>query len=216
GFHPKILDEVGNEIPCGANKAGILIILNPWPGQFQSIWGDQELYVETYYAKFNKDPKSKDWRDWPYIPGDAAMEAEDGYFRILGRMDDVINVAGHRLGTKELESACLMVDAIAEASVVPVNDEIKGKVPDIYISLKPGFAASDEIKLAVVKTIEESIGKIARPKNVWIVPDMPKTRSGKIMRRVLASISNNQDVGDITTLANPDIVEEVRRMVQGK
>ena len=216
GIHPKILDEDGNEIPRGANKAGILIIQNPWPGQFQTIWGDQERYVETYYAKFNKDPKSKDWRDWPYIPGDAAMEAEDGYFRILGRMDDVINVAGHRLGTKELESACLMVDAIAEASVVPVNDEIKGKVPDIYISLKPGFAASDEIKLAVVKTIEESIGKIARPKNVWIVPDMPKTRSGKIMRRVLASISNNQDVGDITTLANPDIVEEVRRMVQGK
>lgn len=216
GIHPKILDEDGNEIPRGANKAGILIIQNPWPGQFQTIWGDQERYVETYFAKFNKDPKSKDWRDWPYIPGDAAMEAEDGYFRILGRMDDVINVAGHRLGTKELESACLMVDAIAEASVVPVNDEIKGKVPDIYISLKPGFAASDEIKLAVVKTIEESIGKIARPKNVWIVPDMPKTRSGKIMRRVLASISNNQDVGDITTLANPDIVEEVRRMVQGK
>ena len=216
GIHPKILDEDGNEIPRGANKAGILIIQNPWPGQFQTIWGDQERYVETYYAKFNKDPKSKDWRDWPYIPGDAAMEAEDGYFRILGRMDDVINVAGHRLGTKELESACLMVDAIAEASVVPVNDEIKGKVPDIYISLKPGFEASDEIKLAVVKTIEESIGKIARPKNVWIVPDMPKTRSGKIMRRVLASISNNQDVGDITTLANPDIVEEVRRMVQGK
>ncbi|MDK1081810.1 MAG: acetate--CoA ligase [Anaerolineae bacterium] len=216
GIHPKILDEDGNEIPRGANKAGILIIQNPWPGQFQTIWGDQERYVETYFAKFNKDPKSKDWRDWPYIPGDAAMEAEDGYFRILGRMDDVINVAGHRLGTKELESACLMVDAIAEASVVPVNDEIKGKVPDIYISLKPGFAASDEIKSAVVKTIEESIGKIARPKNVWIVPDMPKTRSGKIMRRVLASISNNQDVGDITTLANPDIVEEVRRMVQGK
>ena len=145
------------------------------------------------------------------------MESEDGFFRILGRMDDVINVAGHRLGTKELESACLMVDAIAEASVVPVNDEIKGKVPDIYVSLKPGFDASDEeVVAAVIKSIEVAIGKIARPKNVWIVPDMPKTRSGKIMRRVLASISNHTDIGDVMTLANPEIVEEVRILVQGK
>jgi acetyl-CoA synthetase len=143
------------------------------------------------------------------------MQAPDGYFRILGRVDDVINVAGHRLGTKELESACLTVQEVAEASVVPVADEVKGRVPDIYISLKPGFKPSEEIKANVVKAIEETIGKIARPKNVYIVPDMPKTRSGKIMRRVLAAISNKADVGDVTTLANPEIVEEVREMVQG-
>ena len=133
----------------------------------------------------------------------------------MARTDDVINVAGHRLGTKELESACLMVTEIAEASVVPVNDEIKGKMPEIFISLKPGVEASEAIKAKVILAIEETIGKIARPKHVWIVPDMPKTRSGKIMRRVLASISNGLDVGDITTLANPDVVEEVRIMVQG-
>jgi len=214
GIHPKILDEVGNEIPPGANRAGYIVIQNPWPGQFQGIWGDRERYVETYFAKFNTDPKSKDWRDWPYIPGDAAMQAPDGYYRILGRIDDVINVAGHRLGTKELESACLMVPEVAEASVVPVNDEVKGKMPEIYVSLKPGVEPSEDIQVRIVRAIEENIGKIARPKHVWIVPDMPKTRSGKIMRRVLAAISNHMDVGDITTLANPEVVEAVREMVE--
>lgn len=216
GIHPKILDDQGNEIPPGANKAGYIIIQNPWPGQFQGIWGDRDRYVNTYFAKFNTDPDSKDWRDWPYIPGDAAMQAPDSYYRILGRIDDVINVAGHRLGTKELESACLIISEIAEASVVPVNDEVKGKMPEIYISLKPGVEPTEEIRRAVIEAIEVNIGKIARPKHVWIVPDMPKTRSGKIMRRVLAAISNNMDVGDITTLANPEIVESVREMVQGK
>ena len=214
GIHPRILDENGGEIPPGANRAGYIVIQNPWPGQFQGIWGDRERYVETYFTKFNTNPESKDWRDWPYIPGDAAMQSPDGYFRILGRIDDVINVAGHRLGTKELESACLLVPEVAEASVVPVNDEVKGKMPEIYISLKPGVEASEDIQARVVRAIEENIGKIARPKHVWIVPDMPKTRSGKIMRRVLAAISNHMDVGDITTLANPEVVEAVREMVE--
>ena len=131
------------------------------PGSFQRIWGQPQRYVETYYAKYNKDKDSKDWHDWPYFAGDGAVQAADGYFRILGRVDDVINFAGHRLGTKE-------------------------------------------------------IGSIARPKNVWIVTDMPKTRSGKIMRRVIASISNFADVGDVTTLANPEIVEEIRHHVQSE
>ncbi len=215
GIHPLVLDENGNPIPAGAGKAGNIVIQNPWPGQFQTIWGDPDRFVETYFAKYNKNPDSKDWRDWPYFPGDAAVQAADGYFRILGRVDDVINVAGHRLGTKELESACLTVEEVAEASVVPINDELKGKMPDIYISLKPGYQPSEEIQAKVVRSIETTIGKIARPKHVWIVPDMPKTRSGKIMRRVLAAISNHMDVGDVTTLANPEVVETVRQMVQG-
>jgi acetyl-CoA synthetase len=144
------------------------------------------------------------------------MQAADGYFRILGRIDDVINVSGHRLGTKELESACLTVDEVAEAAVVPVVDELRGRVPEIYIALKPGLQPSKSIEDKVVRVIESSIGKIARPKGVRIVPDMPKTRSGKIMRRVLASISNTTDVGDVTTLANPEIVEQIRIMVQGE
>ncbi len=214
GIHAVIYDEEGQEIPPGSNKAGNICIRNPWPGQFQTIWGDHERFVATYFTKYNKDPNSTDWRDWPYFPGDAAMQSADGYYRILGRVDDVINVAGHRLGTKELESACLVVDQIAEAAVVPVADEVKGRVPDIYVSLKLGIEPGPEIAAAVISEIEESIGKIARPKNVWIVPDMPKTRSGKIMRRVLASISNGTDVGDVTTLANPEIVEQVKEMVQ--
>ncbi len=215
GIHALVYDENGDEIAPGSNIAGNICIKNPWPGAFQTIWGDRDRYVDTYYAKYCKNPESKEWQDWPYFPGDAAMQAPDGYFRILGRVDDVINVSGHRLGTKELESACLMVVEIAEASVVPVNDEIKGKVPDIYISLKPGYEAGDEIKAKVIAAIEENIGKIARPKNVYIVPDMPKTRSGKIMRRVLSAISNNADVGDVTTLANPEVVSIVQEMVQG-
>ena len=214
GIYAVILDEEGNEIPAGSGKAGNIVIRNPWPGITQGIWGDPERFIQTYYAKYNKDPNSKDWRDWPYFAGDAATQAADGYFRILGRVDDVINVAGHRLGTKELESAVLTVEDVAEAAVVPRVDELKGRVPDVYISLKPGYEPSEEIKQKVVKAIEEIIGKIARPKNVYIVPDLPKTRSGKIMRRVLAAISNNSDVGDVTTLANPEVVEQIKEMVQ--
>jgi acetyl-CoA synthetase len=120
------------------------------------------------------------------------------------------------LGTKEVESACLSVTEVAEAAVVPVVDEIKGRVPEVYISLKPGVPSNKAIQDQVISTIETIIGKIARPKRVHIVPDMPKTRSGKIMRRVLAAISNHMDTGDITTLANPDIVAQIREIVQGR
>jgi len=216
GIHPVIWDEDGNEIPGGSGRAGNICIRNPWPGIFQTIWGDPERYLKTYYHKYCKDPKSKDWRDWPYFCNDGAMQAADGYYRILGRVDDVINVAGHRLGTKELESACLSVDEVAEAAVIPVVDEMRGRVPEVYIALKPGFQPSKSIEDKVVRAIETVIGKIARPKHVRIVSDMPKTRSGKIMRRVLGSISNTMDIGDVTTLANPEIVERIRIMVQGE
>ncbi len=216
GIHPVIYDEDGREIPRGSNKAGNICIRNPWPGIMQTIWGDRDRFVRQYYAKYCKNPKSKDWRDWPYFAGDGAVQAADGYFRILGRVDDVINVAGHRLGTKELESACLTVPEVAEAAVVPVVDELRGRLPEVYISLKPGVPPSKELQDKVVRAIETTIGKIARPKQVRIVPDMPKTRSGKIMRRVLAAISNTMDTGDVTTLANPDVVEQIRQAVQGK
>jgi len=213
GIHPIILDDEGERLPQGAGKAGNICIQNPWPGGFQTIWGDRDRFVETYYARYCKDPQSKKWQDWPYLTGDAAVEAPDGYFRILGRIDDVINVSGHRLGTKEIESASLVVEEVAEAAVVPVNHEIKGKEPDLYIALKPGYEASDELAQKINDAVCTEIGKIAKPRKVWIVPDMPKTRSGKIMRRVLGALSNNIDEGDVTTLANPEIVEAIKDLV---
>jgi len=216
GIYPVIYDEKGDVVEAGSGRAGNICIRNPWPGSFQTIWGQPERLVEIYYEKYCRNKESKDWRDWPYFAGDGAVLAADGYFRILGRVDDVINVAGHRLGTKEIESACLTVEEVAEAAAVPLMDELRGRVVEVYVALKPGFNQSKDIEEKVARAIETEIGKIARPKNVWIVADMPKTRSGKIMRRVLAASTNFADVGDTTTLANPEIVESVRRYVQSE
>jgi acetyl-CoA synthetase len=214
GIYPVIYDDDRNEVAAGSGTAGNICIRNPWPGIFQTIWGQPERFVQLYYEKYCRDPDSTDWRDWPYLAGDGAVLAADGYFRILGRIDDVINVAGHRLGTKELESASITVEEVAEAAAVPVIDDLRGRAVEMYVSLKPGYTPSKDIEQKVIDAIESQIGKIARPKNVWIVSDMPKTRSGKIMRRVIASISNFADVGDITTLANPEIVDHIRHHVQ--
>jgi acetyl-CoA synthetase len=214
GIYLDILDENGDPIPQGSGKAGNIVARNPWPGIFQTIWGQPDRFVSTYFEKYNKDKDSTDWHDWPYFAGDGAVQAEDGYFRILGRVDDVINVAGHRLGTKELESSALAVEEVAEAAAVPVIDDVRGRAVEMYISLKPGFSADSGVEAKVKTAIETDIGKIARPKNIWIVPDMPKTRSGKIMRRVIAATSNFADIGDITTLANPEVVEQIRHQVQ--
>jgi acetyl-CoA synthetase len=217
GIYPVILDEEGNDVPAGSGRAGNICIRNPWPGFMLTVWGQDERYVDTYYKKYNRDPSSTDWHDWPYFSNDGAMQADDGYFRILGRVDDVINVAGHRLGTKELESAALEVDEVAEAAAVPVVDDVRGRVVEMYISTKPDVASSTEdVAKKVTAQIEKSIGKIARPKNVWIVADMPKTRSGKIMRRVIASISNFTDVGDVSTLANPEVVDGINEHVRAE
>lgn len=216
GIHPAIFDEDGNILEPGSGKAGNICIRNPWPGCMQTVWGDRERFVESYFGRYNPDRTSTDWRDWPYLTGDAGMMASDGYLRVLGRIDDVINVSGHRLGTKEIESAALTVTEVAEAAVVPVDNEIKGKEPEIYVSLKPGFESvpESEVRQKVADAITRDIGKIAKCRNVWIVPDMPKTRSGKIMRRVLASISNKGDVGNVMTLANPEIVKTIQNLVQ--
>ncbi|MBF0376210.1 MAG: acetate--CoA ligase [Desulfamplus sp.] len=213
GIHPIIFDEDGNEI-TKPGIAGNICIQNPWPGQMQTIWGDRDRFVKTYFARYCKNKDSKDWRDWPYIAGDAATCSADGYYRILGRIDDVINVSGHRLGTKEIESAALVVQEVAEAAVVPVAHEIKGKEPDLYVALKPGIQATDELAQKISDAICNQIGKIAKPRKVWIVPDMPKTRSGKIMRRVLGAISNKGDVGNVMTLANPEVVETIKTLVE--
>ena len=212
GIVPVILDDDGNKIEPGSGKAGNVCMSNPWPGRMQTIYGDPDRFVDTYYGKYAKKD-SKKWEDWPYVTGDGGTQGEDGYIRVVGRVDDVINVAGHRLGTKELESAALTVSEIGEAAAVPAFDELKGRVPELYVSLKPGVDSS-EIESLVKGAISTIIGPIARPSEVWITSDLPKTRSGKIMRRVIASISNFVDVGDVTTLANPEVVEEIKEQVQ--
>jgi acetyl-CoA synthetase len=214
GLYPVIYDDDAQEVEAGSGRAGNICIRNPWPGFMQTIWGDPQRFIDTYYRRFCRDLESKDWRDWPYLTGDGATQSQDGYFRIIGRVDDVINVAGHRLGTKELESAVLTVEAVGEAAAVPAYDEIKGRVPEIYVSLKPGYADAADAEERVKRAVTEIIGPIARPSRVWVTVDLPKTRSGKIMRRVIASISNFMDVGDTTTLANPEVVEQIRKQVQ--
>lgn len=216
GIFPVIYDERSEEVPAGSGRAGNICIRNPWPGIMQTIWRDDERFARQYYWKYCKNRESKDWHDWPYFASDGAVLAADGYYRILGRVDDVINVAGHRLGTKEIESACLTVPGVAEAAVVPVVDEIRGRMPVVYVSLRPGVAGGKRLEEEIIATLETMIGKIARPKAVHIVTDLPKTRSGKIMRRVLAAITNSMDTGDVTTLANPDVVEQIWEEVQGK
>ena len=216
GVYPVIYDDDHAVVEAGSGRAGNICIRNPWPGIFQTIWGQPDRFVQTYYQEYCRDENSTNWRDWPYLAGDGAVQAADGYFRILGRIDDVVNVAGHRLGTKEIESASLTVEGVAEAAAVPVIDELRGRVVEMYVSLNPGVVASKEIAEKVAAAIETEIGKIARPKNVWIVTDMPKTRSGKIMRRVIAAISNFAEVGDTSTLANPDIVDDIRHYVQSE
>ena len=133
---PVIVDEDRQEVEPGSSKAGNICITKPWPGMMQTVWGDPERFIQTYFSKYNKDSESKDWKDWPYFTGDGATQSADGYYRIVGRVDDVINVAGHRLGTKELESAALTVEAVSEAAAVPAIDELKGRVPEMYISFQ--------------------------------------------------------------------------------
>ncbi len=216
GIYPVILDENGKTIEKGKGIAGNICIRNPWPGIMQTIWGDPQKFVDVYYKKYCTNPNSKSWQDWPYFAGDGAVQSADGYYRILGRVDDVINVSGHRLGTKELENAALMTEEVAEAAAVPMKDPIKGRVPIMFVSLKPGFVATDSLKEKITTTIAKELGPIAKPKEIYIVPDLPKTRSGKIMRRILASITNQMEMGDVTTLANAEVVESIRKMAEEK
>lgn len=214
GIFPAVMDEDRNEIEAGSGRAGNICIKRPWPGSFQTIWKDPERYIDTYYRKYSK-LGSKDYRDYIYFAGDGCMQAADGYLRLLGRIDDVLKISGERFGTKEIESSACTNEEVAEAAVIAKKDEIKGNVPDLYVSLKPGYEPSEELKKKIRDKVRSDISPIAMPHKVYIVPDMPKTRSGKIMRRVLAAISNNENIGDVTSLENPAVVEAIKKQVQG-
>jgi len=192
GITAKILNQDGSEVQSGG---GLLSLTEPWPSMLRGVWGDPDRYKETYWSTFDT-----------YFAGDGATVDENGYVKILGRVDDVLNVAGHRIGTMEVESHLVEHPQIAEAAVVGIPDEIKGQAIAAFIILKEGCVASSELETEVIQFIRNKIGAIATPKKIVFTPELPKTRSGKIMRRVLKAIGENAPVGDISTLANPEIV----------
>ena len=192
GIEAKILDEHGKEVLSGG---GLLSITAPWPSMLRGIWGDPDRYKDVYWSKFDT-----------YFAGDGATKDEDGYYMVLGRVDDVLNVAGHRIGTMEVESALVDHDSVAEAAVVGVPDEIKGQAILAFVILKASHNPSPELNQTLINHVSHKIGAIAKPKQIVFTPDLPKTRSGKIMRRVLQALVNKTPVGDTATLANPDIV----------
>jgi acetyl-CoA synthetase len=195
GIDAVILDEKGNEVEPG--KDGLLAIRKPWPSMVRTILGDEQRFIDTYWSK---------WDNKTYFAGDGAKMDYDGYFWIIGRVDDIIQVAGHRIGTAEVEGLLVGHTAVAEAGVVGRIDEIKGEVIWCYVTLKSGFDESEELKAELIKHVAKNIGPFARPQMLIFSNDLPKTRSGKIMRRVLKAIANGVDTGDVTTLQDPDVV----------
>ena len=197
GVEAVLLDGEGKEVKVGG---GYLAIPKPWPGMLRTIWGDDERYRQVYWSK---------WKD-TYFPGDGAKRDEDGYFWILGRVDDVLNVAGHRIGTMEVESALVDHSAVAEAAVVGRAHELKGQALAAFVTLKEGRQASDALREELKQHVSKKIGALARPDDILFSADLPKTRSGKIMRRLLKDIAEGRALGDTTTLADPAVVAKLR------
>ena len=197
GINPALVDEKGNEIE-GPGK-GNLVVKSSWPSQIRTVYGDHQRCVETYYSTYKGF----------YFTGDGAERDADGFYRITGRVDDVLNVSGHRLGTAEIESALVLHEAVAEAAVVGFEHEIKGQGIYCYVNLMKEAQASDEIHQELIGLIVKEIGPIAKPDSIQFCYDLPKTRSGKIMRRILRKIAENEldNLGDTTTLADPSIVD---------
>jgi acyl-CoA synthetase (AMP-forming)/AMP-acid ligase II len=165
GIEAALYDNNGTPLEPASGRAGNLVIERPWPGMLQTVYGDDRRFINEYWRRFS-DTDSDDWRDWVYEAGDGAVHEKDGYFRILGRLDDVMNVAGHRLGTMELESAVAQVADVAEAAVAAREDDQKGHVPDVYVTVREGVEASEEVRQSIVAAVEHEIGKFARPANV--------------------------------------------------
>ena len=198
GVFAELVDDDGNVVPVGG---GYLTITKPWPAMLRGIWGDPERSQDTYWSRF----------EGRYFAGDGAKLDDEGYLWLLGRVDDVMNVSGHRISTTEVESALVDHPAVAEAAVVGGNDDVTGQAIIGYVILRGGNEASTELGNEIRDHVGVKLGKIARPKTVIIVPDLPKTRSGKIMRRLLRDVADGRSLGDTTTLADPDVVSEIAR-----
>jgi len=212
GVDARIVDTNGDEV--GAGRAGYLTVQKPWPGMLRTLYRNDERYIEEYWAEYS-DTDSSDPEDWVYFPEDGAKIDEDGYITVLGRVDDVLNVSGHRLGTMEIESAIVGVEGVAEAAVVGGEHEVKGEAVYAYVITEEGYEENDELRQRIIEGVEDAIGPIARPERVVFSPDLPKTRSGKIMRRLLEDIANEAELGDTSTLRNPDIVEDIQGKISG-
>jgi acetyl-CoA synthetase len=200
GILAEVVDDNGLPVPLG--RGGYLVLRRPWPGMFRTLYGDDARYVDNYFSRFGPET---------YFAGDGARIDEDGSFWLMGRIDDVMNVSGHRLSTTELESALVEHPAVAEAAATAAPDALTGQTPLCFALLRSGYEPSDELAAELREWIGEKIGKIARPKAVILVTDLPKTRSGKIMRRLLRDIAEGHQLGDTTTLRDPAVVEEIKQ-----
>ncbi|HEY5043476.1 MAG TPA: acetate--CoA ligase [Verrucomicrobiae bacterium] len=203
GVEPVVLRDDGSE--CKPNEGGKLCIKKPWPGIMRTTWGDHDRFINTYFATFKN----------MYFTGDGCRLDADGDYWLLGRVDDVVNVSGHRIGTAEVESALVSHAKVAEAAVAPMPHDIKGQALYAFVTLKDGIADSEELKKELANHVRKEIGSIAVPDKIQFAPGLPKTRSGKIMRRILRKIAENQtdQIGDVSTLADPQVVEA---LVKGK
>jgi acetyl-CoA synthetase len=197
GIDAVVVDDGGNVVPTGGG--GFLAIRRPWPSMLRTIYGDDQRYIDTYWSRF----------EGLYFPGDGVKTDSDGYYWLLGRVDDVMLVAGHNISTTEVESALVYHPAVAEAAVVGRKDPISGQAIAAFVTLRGGFVGSDALIDELRTTVADRIGPIAKPKSIVFTDDLPKTRSGKIMRRLLRDISEQRQLGDVTTLANADIVSEI-------
>jgi acetyl-CoA synthetase len=201
GIDAAVVDNDGNEI---VDEQGLLVIREPWPGMLRTLYRDEDRFVETYFARFGNET---------YLVGDAARKDSDGYFWIVGRVDDVINVSGHRLSTAEVESAIVAHPKVAEAAVVAQTDEDTGQAIVAYVTLEGDLEGDDDRVAELREHVAVRIGKLARPKRIIWSGDLPKTRSGKIMRRLLRDIAEGRELGDVTTLRDPAVMEELKQKV---
>ncbi|WP_148413139.1 acetate--CoA ligase [Haloferax sp. KTX1] len=213
GIDAQIVDTSGERVDAG--RAGYLTVNRPWPGMLRTLYNNDERFIQEYWQEYS-DVDSNDPDDWVYFPEDGAKIDADDYITILGRVDDVINVSGHRLGTMEIESAIVGVEGVAEAAVVGGNHEVKGEAVYAYVITEEGQEEDDQMRQRIIEGVEDAIGPIARPEMVVFTPELPKTRSGKIMRRLLEEIANGEELGDTTTLRNPEIVESIQRQVESE
>jgi acetyl-CoA synthetase len=198
GVEAEIRDEEGHAL--GANTGGNLVITRPWPAMSRTIWGDPDRYVNTYWSKY----------PGVYLTGDGARRDEDGYYWLLGRVDDVVNVSGHRLGTMEVESALVSHPAVAEAAVIGVSHPVKGQALVAFVTPRSGFQPSDALTVELKEHVVQAIGALARPEAIYYTAELPKTRSAKIMRRLLRDIAEGRVLGDTTTLLDPNVVAQIR------